>query len=94
MFRTEIINVKKDNIEIKVYDGDILFAEGYFEKQEGGKYFYFSTMLDSKESEDQCIDFFIPDEELKEVIKNRCPICRQKQDDDGRCGCVNKDAWG
>lgn len=26
-------------------------------------------------------------------IKERCQICHQKQDVDGRCSCVNKDAW-
>lgn len=26
--------------------------------------------------------------------KNLCDICNQPEDDDGRCGCTNKDAYG
>jgi len=25
--------------------------------------------------------------------KNTCRICNQREDDDGRCGCTNKDAY-
>lgn len=25
--------------------------------------------------------------------RKRCPVCSQKEDADGRCRCVNKDAW-
>jgi len=29
----------------------------------------------------------------KMLARKRCPICRKKEDPDGRCGCTNKDAW-
>ena len=33
--------------------------------------------------------------ELTDVLQEgHCWICRKPQDDDGRCGCTNKDAWG
>ena len=28
-----------------------------------------------------------------QYAKKKCPFCEQKQDVDGRCPCVNKDAW-
>lgn len=35
------------------------------------------------------IEIFLP----TLYIKEKCHICNQKQDVDGRCPCVNKDAW-
>lgn len=35
------------------------------------------------------IEIFLP----TLYIKEKCPICKQKQDIYGRCSCVNKDAW-
>ena len=29
----------------------------------------------------------------KLLMRKRCPICHKKEDPDGRCECVNKDAW-
>jgi repressor LexA len=31
---------------------------------------------------------------IKKLLKRKwCPICNKKEDPDGRCKCVNKDAW-
>lgn len=30
---------------------------------------------------------------LEELLLS-CEICKKQQDDDGRCGCTNKDAYG
>lgn len=34
-------------------------------------------------------------EETKEIeYTKKCFICNREEDDDGRCKCVNEDAWG
>jgi hypothetical protein len=33
------------------------------------------------------------EKENKILRRKRCPICHKKEDPDGRCQCVNKDAW-
>ena len=35
----------------------------------------------------------LPAEYIPEIELDKCSICHQQEDDDGRCGCVNSDAY-